>query len=60
MPRKKPGRSRTVLFVICSEELKDRVKRAARFTDRDLSKYVIHAVKKQLESDESAMRRRGK
>jgi hypothetical protein len=61
MPGKKrkttTRRNRTVIFVDCAEELKKRVRRAAGFTDRSLSDYVVHALKRQLAVDEAEMKK---
>ena len=57
--KKTAKRNRTVMFIICSPELKKRAQRAAKHTFRDLSRYVAFALEEQLENDEADMRRRG-
>lgn len=48
-------RKRTGIFVYCDSELKHRIERARRYTQRTISGYVLHATLKELEADEARM-----
>jgi hypothetical protein len=56
--RKRSRRKRTGIFIYCTEELKNRIDRARRFTSRTISGYVMNAVLPRLEADEVEMKRR--
>jgi uncharacterized protein (DUF1778 family) len=48
-------RKRTGIFVYCTEDMKKRIDKARRFTNRTISGYVLNATLRQLEADESVM-----
>ena len=39
----------------CTEDMKKRIDKARRFTNRTISGYVLNATLRQLEADESVM-----
>jgi predicted DNA-binding protein len=48
-------RKRTGIFIYCSEEMKKRINRARRYTNRTISGYVMEATVRMLEADELKM-----
>jgi hypothetical protein len=53
--RKVQRRKCTGIFVYCTEEMKKRIDKARRFTNRTISGYVMNATLRQLEIDELKM-----
>ncbi len=58
--RKVQRRKRTGIFIYCSEEMKKRIDKARRFTNRTISGYVLDATLRKLESDELRMEARSR
>lgn len=52
--KKNPG-----VYMYCPEELKKRIDRARRLTNRTLTGYLQEAVERQLERDEAEFQKRG-
>jgi uncharacterized protein (DUF1778 family) len=50
-------KKRTGIFIYCGIDLRARLKRAARFSGRTLSGYVLHCVLPQIEGDEARMKK---
>ena len=46
------------IYVYCTEEEKERIDRARRFTRRTLSGYMLEAALRQVEADELEMAKR--
>jgi hypothetical protein len=51
--------ARPGIFIHCSEAFRRRLKRAAGFTGRTMSGYMLQCVLPQLERDEATMKKRG-
>ena len=59
MPKKRKKRNRPLgIYVYCTEEEKERIDRARRFTRRTLSGYMLEAALRQVEADELEMAKR--